>query len=317
MNYKNIRRILIVDNEGLAMSIVTIRDVVKNLEGDYSKFIERKLRNAKEILNLLPEMLLEVTDNGDEQVVVWANNKVIDKFGHGILDKPITNFLPIASWDKIHATLNKINKIENIKLKKDDRILELSGFFLKTHGRMEKGRYQLIIRDITEEVRLSTVDPLTNIYNKRFINEFLMKEIERCKRSNKHFSIVICDMDDFKVINDTHGHLTGDNVLRSFAQLIMGTIRNQDVVGRYGGDEFMVILPDADSQTALQIIERLREQVEHLEISALNGRKVSITASFGIATYPENGKSPDDLLIAGDERLYRAKSQGKNKVACC
>jgi len=317
MNYKNIRRILIVDNDGLAISIVTIRDVVKNLEGDYSKFIERKLRNAKEILNLLPEMLLEVADNGDEQVIVWANNKVIDRFGHGILDKPITNFLPVASWKKIHATLNKINKIENIKLKKDDRILELSGFFLKTHGRMEKGRYQLIIRDITEEVRLSTVDALTNIYNKRFINEFLMKEIERSKRNNKHFSIVICDMDDFKVINDTHGHLTGDIVLKSFAQLIMGSIRNQDVVGRYGGDEFMVILPDADTQTALQIIERLREQVENLEISTLNNRKVRITASFGIATFPENGKSPDDLLIAGDERLYRAKSLGKNKVACC
>lgn len=316
MNYKKIRRILIVDKEGLAIGIITIRDVVKNLEGDYSKFIERKLTNAKEILNMLPEMLIEVIDTGKEHLIVWANNKVIDRFGRDLLDKPVTNFLPVSSWKKIYDTLVNAGKIENIKLKKENMIYELSGFFMKTHGRIEKGRYQLIIRDITEEVRLSTVDSLTNIYNKRFINEFLMKEIERSKRQNKQFSIVICDMDDFKEINDTYGHLSGDIVLKAFSQLIKDSIRTQDVAGRYGGDEFMVILPGADAQTAIQIIERLREQVEVLEIDGLNGNKVRITASFGIATFPDNGTAPDDLLIASDERLYRAKNQGKNSVAC-
>ncbi len=316
MNYKNIRRIIIVDENEAAVNILTIRDVVKNLEGDYSNFLERKLRNAKEVLNLLPEMLIEVADTGTEQLIIWANDKVISRFGREILDEDVKNFLPPESWDMIHATLNKLDKIENIKLKKDDRIYELSGFQIKTDGKIERSRYQLILRDITEDVRLSTIDSLTNIYNKRFINEFLMKEIERSRRSNQKFSIVICDMDDFKRINDTHGHLSGDIVLKAFADIITSTIRNLDVVGRYGGDEFMIILPEASSETAFGIIDRLRHKIESHEIPVHKGNTVKITASFGIATFPDDGMSSDDLLISSDERLYKAKSYGKNKIAC-
>jgi len=316
MNFKKIRRVLIVDNNNLPISIITIRDVVKNLEGDYSKFLERKLRSAKEILNLLPEMMIEVADTGKEQLVVWANNKTITMFGKNIIDKPVANFIPKKNWDTIYNTLKTVNKIENIKFKKGDRIYELSGVFLKTDGGgAEKGRFQLIMRDITEEIRMSTVDSLTNIYNKRFITEFLIKEIERSKRLNNRFSIVICDMDDFKKINDTLGHLSGDMVLKSFSELIVKTVRNQDIVGRYGGDEFMIILPETDAHTASTIIDRLRRNIEDLEITVLKDKKAKITASFGISTFPEDGTSPDDLLIEGDERLYKAKSLGKNNVA--
>lgn len=316
MNFKKIRRVLIVDHDNMPMNIITIRDVIKNLEGDYSKFLERKLSNAKEILNLLPEMMVEVVDTGKEQLIVWANNKVINIFGHNIIDKPVVNFLPKKNWENIYNNLKTLNKIENIKLKKGDRIYELSGFFMKTDGGgAEKGRFQLIMRDITEEIRMSTVDALTNIYNKRFINEFLIKEIERSKRLNNRFSIVICDMDDFKKINDTLGHLSGDMVLKSFSELIVQTLRTQDVVGRYGGDEFMVILPDTDGPAASNIINRLRERIANMEVQVLKNRKAKITASFGIATFPEDGTSSDDLLIASDERLYKAKSLGKNSIA--
>ena len=316
MNFKKIRRVLIVDHNDLPISIITIRDVVKNLEGDYSKFLESKLRSAKQILNLLPEMMIEVADTGKEQLIVWANNKVINTFGKSLIDKPVANFLPKKNWENIYNTLKTLNKIENIKFKKGDSIYELSGFFLRTDGGgAEKGRFQLIIRDITEEIRMSTVDTLTNIYNKRFIHEFLVKEIERSKRMNNRFSIVICDMDDFKKINDTLGHLSGDIVLKSFSELIVSTIRNQDVVGRYGGDEFMLILPETDRATALQIIDRLRDNIEKMEVPVMKNRIAKITASFGIATFPEDGISSDDLLIASDERLYKAKSNGKNTVA--
>ncbi len=316
MNLRNIRRMVIVDGEGCAINIVTVRDVIENLEGDYSKFLERKLNNAKEILNLLPEMLLEVLDTGNEQVIIWANDKILDWFGRDILGKPISEFLPLEHWDIIYKTLRKLKKIENLKLKKDNRIYELSGFFIDTEGLMEKGRFQLIMRDITEEVRLSTIDHLTNIYNKRFINGFLLKEIERSRRLNKQFSIVICDMDDFKRINDTYGHLSGDMVIKSFSQIINKSIRTLDVTGRYGGDEFVIILPETSSEDAYGIIDRLRIEIEGTDFRVISKEKVSITASFGIATFPQDGMSSDDLIIASDERLYKAKNLGKNSIAC-
>jgi diguanylate cyclase (GGDEF)-like protein len=316
MNYKNIRRIIITDENGEATGILTIRDVVSNLEGDYSNFLERKLRSAKEVLNLLPEMLIEVTDTGEDQLIIWANDKVINRFGRGILGKKVTTFLPPDNWNTIYSTLNKLNKIENIKLKKDDLIYEISGINIRTDSRIEVNRFQLIMRDITEDVRLSTVDPLTNVYNKRFINEFLMKEIERSRRSNKQFSIVICDLDDFKQVNDNYGHLSGDIVLKSFSGIIASTIRNLDIVGRYGGDEFMIILPEASSDTAYGIIDRIRIKIENSEIQVVKKYQVKITASFGISTYPDDGMSSDDLLISSDERLYKAKRFGKNKIAC-
>jgi diguanylate cyclase (GGDEF)-like protein len=314
MNERDIRRVIIVNNEGLAVNMLTIRDVLRNLEGDYNKFLERKLKSAKDILNLLPEMLIEVTDTGKEQIIIWANEKVLSKFGKEIIDKPVTDFIPQESWEKVQENIRKLNKIENIKLKKGNEIYELSGFFIPTEGKIERGRYQLIIRDITEDVQLSTTDPLTTIYNRRFINEFLMKEIERSKRSKKHFSIVICDIDNFKAINDTYGHLSGDIVLKTFSQLLSNNIRNLDVVGRYGGDEFVIILPEATNEIARNVIERLKLKIEGMEIEVPKEDRVKITASFGISTFPEDGISSDDLLVVSDERLYKAKSWGKNKV---
>lgn len=316
MNYRNIRRMVIVNREGHAINIVNVRDVIENMEGDYSRFLERKLNHAKEILNLLPEMLIEVTDTGTEQIIIWANDKIIDWFGREILGRPVDEFIPKEHWDIIYRTLHKVNKIENMKLKKDGKIYELSGFFIRTDGTMENGRFQLMMRDITEDVRLSTIDPLTNIYNKRFMNGFLLKEIERSRRLEKQFSLVICDMDDFKWVNDTYGHLSGDMVIQSFAHVLKDTIRTLDVVGRYGGDEFIIILPETSAESAYGIINRLRMQIEGMEIMVVKNEKVKITASFGIATFPEDGMSSDDLIIASDERLYKAKNIGKNKIAC-
>jgi diguanylate cyclase (GGDEF)-like protein len=316
MNVKNIRRIVVTDRDGKAIDILTLRDVVQNVEDDYAHFLEKKLRNAKEILNLFPEMLIEITDTGTDQFIIWANDRVINQFGGEILDNPVTEFIPRKYWDKIYSTISRLNKIENMKIRKRDRIYEISGFLIATDGKIEKRRLQLILRDITEDIKLSTVDPLSGLYNKRFMNEFLMKEIERSRRLNKQFSIVICDLDDFKQINDAYGHPSGDMVIRFFAQRMKNSIRNLDVAGRYGGDEFIIILPEASRETAYSIMERLRQHIEKDEVSVMKGNVVNVTASFGIATYPADGMSSDDLIIVSDERLYRAKNLGKNKIAC-
>lgn len=316
MNDKGIRRIVIVDDNGHAINVVTIRDVLKNLEGDYSKFLERKLKNAKDVLNLLPEILIEVTDMGDEQLIIWANERALSRFGRDILDKNVSDFIPREAWENINPSLRNLKKLENVRLKKDGSIFELSGCFIQTEGKIERGRFQLIMRDITEDVLLSTVDPLTGIYNRRFINEFLMKEIERCTRLGKVFSVVMCDLDNFKKVNDVHGHLTGDMALKSVADLISSSIRSCDVAGRYGGDEFILILPETPGRGAKVVIEKLRGQIEKAVILSSAGNEVRITASFGIAEFPGNGMSSEDLIIATDSQVYHAKNLGKNRVAC-
>lgn len=310
MKSRNIRRVVVVNKDGLTISMITIRDVLRNLEGDYNKLLERKLRSAKDILNLLPEMLIEVTDTGKEQLIIWANEKVLDKFGQQILDKPVTDFIPPESWKQINKAIHTFNKIENIMFKKEKEIFELSGFFMHVDSMNEKGRYQLIMRDITEDVHLSTTDPLTSLYNRRFINEFIVKEIERSARSKKKFSIVICDLDDFKKVNAAHGHPAGDSVLKAFCQVVTVSLRKLDVVGRYGGDKFVMILPETTNDIACMIINRLKNAVAALEIQS------PITASFGVSNYPDDGLTSEDLLVKTDERLHLAKSRGKNQVVC-
>lgn len=314
MNTEHIRRVVVEDVDGLAVGMITNRDLVRNFEGDYNEFLERKLRYSKEILNLLPEMLFEVIDTGDDQLVVWANDKVLSRFGREIIDKPVTQLVPSQRWHDIYRTLMEQNKIEDVRFKKDKCIYEFSGFYLPLDRKTEKGRIQLLLRDITEEVTLATTDPLTSIYNRRYMNEFLAKEAERSRRTDRGFAVSITDVDDFKKINDTYGHLSGDIVLKKIVRAMISCIREYDTVGRYGGEEFLIILPEIDKRTATLVCNRLRRNIEELEIEVMEGEKITVTVSFGIASFQEDGVLPEDLLVKADERLYKAKRDGKNLV---
>ncbi len=314
MNTEHIRRVVVEDVDGLAAGMITNRDLVRNFEGDYNEFLERKLRYSKEVLNLLPEMLFEVIDTGDDQLVVWANDKVLSRFGREIIDEPVTQLVPSQRWHDIYRTLIEQNKIEDVRFKKDKCVFEFSGFYLPLDRKTEKGRIQLLLRDITEEVTLATTDPLTSIYNRRYMNEFLAKEAERSRRTDRGFAVSITDVDDFKKINDTYGHLSGDIVLKKIVRAMISCTREYDTVGRYGGEEFLIILPEIDKQTATLVCNRLRRNIEELEIEVIEGEKITVTASFGIASFQEDGVLPDDLLVKADERLYKAKREGKNLV---
>jgi len=238
MNTEHIRRVVVEDVDGLAAGMITNRDLVRNFEGDYNEFLERKLRYSKEVLNLLPEMLFEVIDTGDDQLVVWANDKVLSRFGREIIDEPVTQLVPSQRWHDIYRTLIEQNKIEDVRFKKDKCIFEFSGFYLPLDRKTEKGRIQLLLRDITEEVTLATTDPLTSIYNRRYMNEFLAKEAERSRRTDRGFAVSITDVDDFKRINDTFGHLSGDIVLKKIVRAMISCTREYDTVGRYCDRQF-------------------------------------------------------------------------------
>ncbi|MGC2061798.1 MAG: GGDEF domain-containing protein [Thermodesulfovibrionales bacterium] len=315
MSMKNIRRVVVVDKDDFALGIVTDRDLVRNFESDYSNFIEGKLKHSRDVLNLFPEMLLEILDTGTEQVVIWANEKAVGIFGMGIVDHPVTRIIPQTTWAKMHEHLLDSAKIKDFQFKKDDSVFEVSGFFLKTDSQAELGRIQMILRDISENVKISTTDALTGLYNRRFLNEFLMKEIARSMRMKKRFTVALIDLDKFKSINDTRNHAAGDAVLKGVAHVMGTNIRSADIVSRYGGDEFVIIMPETAVETAAPILERLCNAIAHENILLPDGDCVSVTASFGMAAFPDDGNIAADILISADNRLYKAKRAGGNRIA--
>jgi two-component system, cell cycle response regulator len=159
----------------------------------------------------------------------------------------------------------------------------------------------------------ATHDALTGIFNRRAILDQLARELARTQRLGGRLSVGMCDIDNFKKINDTYGHLAGDEVLVAFAGCLQANLREYDYVGRYGGEEFLVIAAGSTGQGDDGLYERLRQQVAALEIKTRAGSCVSVTVSIGTA--PGTGKSTvDALLAAADAALYRAKAEGRNRV---
>ena len=175
------------------------------------------------------------------------------------------------------------------------------------------------LKEANDEIRiLSITDALTGIYNRGYLNERLPQEIKRSIRYQRSLSIIITDIDHFKYVNDTYGHLAGDTVLKGFVQCILASVRDQiDWTARYGGEEFLVVLPETNFSGAKLLAERLREAVSQ-EHHAVNGEKIRITASFGVTGFsPETLKSrmtAEKMLHQADESLYRAKHQGRDRV---
>ena len=168
------------------------------------------------------------------------------------------------------------------------------------------------IRLFNEIKSLSIHDGLTGIYNHAFIVEALKDEVERSRRYGSLLSIVLFDIDDFKKVNDTFGHLTGDAVLQKLAELLKASLRAIDIVGRYGGEEFLAILPETDGINGYIVAERFRERVEQEAFSNGEGH-INITVSGGVAHYT-HGMDVNKLIKAADDNLYTAKREGKNRI---
>ncbi|HEV8701650.1 MAG TPA: sensor domain-containing diguanylate cyclase [Candidatus Polarisedimenticolia bacterium] len=162
---------------------------------------------------------------------------------------------------------------------------------------------------------LSITDDLTKLYNSRFLNSTLRREVERSKRYRTPVSLIFLDLDGFKNVNDQHGHLWGSRTLVEVGKVIAQTVREIDIVARFGGDEFTVILPQTGPEGAAIIAERIRQRIEETPFLASHGMDVRISASLGIASFPDHGQSRDDLLARADHAMYVVKGRGKNGVA--
>jgi diguanylate cyclase (GGDEF)-like protein len=186
------------------------------------------------------------------------------------------------------------------------------------------------IRDITERKRaeqekkelidklafLSITDSLTGLLNKKALIERFASELTRVKRYRSEMSLILCDIDSFKEINDTHGHTCGDEVLKKVSKILKNSVRTNDIVGRYGGDEFLLVLPETSRGGAEELAERIRDTVQKEEIAVAGGKPITTTLSLGIAHFSDGGEAyVQELIDRADKALYTSKRTGKNRTS--
>ncbi len=221
--------------------------------------------------------------------------------------------VPLKIADRVIGVLNLSDKTTGEVFDEEDLRFIQS---VATHASIVLERNEFFNK--SEELKKLTItDPLTGLLNRRYLLERLKDELARSERHVHPMSLLMLDLDGFKVCNDTHGHPFGDKILKDIAETLLKTVRSIDIMARYGGDEFVAILPETRESVALDIAERLRMCVlrgatQTLEKAVLE--PCALTASIGIACYPEHGNTAELLLENVDKALYRAKNKGKNRV---
>jgi diguanylate cyclase (GGDEF)-like protein len=232
----------------------------------------------------------------------------------------VTDIEAVEQPEMIAAHIDRIIKEGSDRFEtklrcKDGRVLdvEVNTTYLAERG----GRLYSFVRDITERrlmerelLRSATYDRLTGVLNRHTIEDRITAEIERFNRYGTSCSLIMLDIDDFKNINDTFGHLVGDDVLSSIAGVLGQNIRTLDSLGRWGGEEFMILLSGTGQQDATSVAEKLRKVIEQHVI----GEEVRVTASFGVTESREDD-SLDTMMRRVDDLLYTSKGSGKNRVA--
>ena len=163
--------------------------------------------------------------------------------------------------------------------------------------------------------QLSDTDELTGLKNRRAFNGALEAEVKKAARYNRVFSVLMLDADDLKPVNDRFGHATGDKLIISIAQVVQESLRETDILARYGGDEFVVILTETTGDRAVEVAERIRVSVENTSFSSA-GERVSSTISIGISSFSENTQDGIEIMAEADKKLYESKRKGKNSVSC-
>jgi diguanylate cyclase (GGDEF)-like protein len=210
-----------------------------------------------------------------------------------------------------------------LPLEVDGRMIGILGLGAAgSHRAEDEHTLELFCRNVAmvfENVRLfqsATYDGLTGLPRREVVLERLEEEVKRSVRHHRALSVVMLDLDEFKSVNDRHGHLTGDAVLRAVAETIRGRLRSTDTIGRYGGEEFIAILPETSMEQALELAEDLRLAVERIDFCTERGERIQTRISAGVSTItsPVNPSTGEDLISAADSALYRAKRNGRNRT---
>lgn len=222
----------------------------------------------------------------------------------------------VEDTNSSNGTFVNEKKITSKSQLKDQDTLRLGTLLLKFFS---KDNVDGFIQD--KIYRLATIDAGTQIFNKQYLQDTLENQFRKAKSSGKDLTIIYFDLDHFKKVNDTYGHVAGDQVLRDIAKLVKKTVRKEDTFARFGGEEFVIILPNTNLEQAIKIAETIKQKCETFVqniIYELNGIKTQAdyiqTISLGLATCQQQMNSPKDLLEAADQKLYQSKKNGRNRL---
>jgi len=234
-----------------------------------------------------------------------------------------------ASKDAFQALQkNEYIQYKDLPLRTKDGLLIQVEFVSNVYWAGSEKVIQCNIRDITERQQMqdallkneallreqSVRDHLTGVFNRRYMEETLERELFRASRKGLSLGIIMLDVDDFKRFNDTYGHTAGDAILRELGSLLLKHVRGEDITTRYGGDEFIIVLPDASPEVTCQRAKLICEDVKQIRLQFDGQTLEAVTLSLGIAVFPEHGSTSTVLLKAADDALYRAKREGRGRV---
>ena len=216
--------------------------------------------------------------------------------------------VPLASGDRVVAVLEAVREGSAARDFSANDTTLLSALALPLSAALANS-----VR-IAEAEKLSQTDDLTKLHNARYLRQYLIAEVKRARRYNSTVTVLFFDLDNFKEVNDHYGHLVGSHVLMEMATVILTGVRDTDVVARYGGDEFVVILPETTLDMVGRVAERMREKIAEHVFTGGRGLRLHFTASFGVAAFPEHSQSPQQLIADADAAMYEAKAAHKNCV---
>jgi len=291
-----------LSREGEHIALVIADQIMPGMKGvELLEIVDRRLPTTTKIL---------LTGQAGLDAVIEAINRA--HLNHYI-GKP---------WDETALLLAVENLLRTYRLVNENQHL-IASLQSKNQALLEMNReLEAKIHERTHELaeantrlaQLAVTDGLTGLYNHRHFHERLALETERSQRSGLPLSLLMLDVDHFKQFNDTFGHPAGDEVLRQLARVLADTRRANDVVARYGGEEFAVILVDTPKFTAAKVAERVRERINTHDFAEAAPRAGKLSASIGVATFPDDGADAETLVRSADTALYAAKRSGRNRV---
>ncbi|MDD4297761.1 MAG: diguanylate cyclase, partial [Ruminiclostridium sp.] len=253
--------------------------------------------------NINNSCLREVFENGE----ILINNNVEPDSYEFTKGRNVKSLIcvPLQVKDKVHGLLLIEHSIPEAFGDSNIRLLNIVA--QQVSIAIENARLYEQLQDY------ANTDGLTQVYNRLFFQNYLSKELKKAIVNSSKISVIMYDIDNFKKFNDTYGHLFGDEVLKSIAQLVKRSIRKNDIIARFGGEEFIILLPHTSAKAACEKAEELRKSIESMVVQD-KLMSASVTVSMGVSTFPDFAETEDSLLRSVDAALYEAKGKGKNRV---